>query len=142
MYLQTRLLHRRSALARVAFRRGWETKEGATSVEGQIQLTAENLWSEVAGRLRGALNTNTYNNWFAEAGGGTLNAETFVIHVPNDLTREWIEGHYMSLISAAVRDATGEERQVRIAVAEVPARNGAAGGNAGRPPPGFRVEAG
>jgi chromosomal replication initiator protein len=111
-------------------------------VEGQIQLTAENLWSEVAGRLRGALNTNTYNNWFAEAGGGTLNAETFVIHVPNDLTREWIEGHYMSLISAAVRDATGEERQVRIAVAEVPARNGAAGGNGGRPPPGFRVEAG
>jgi chromosomal replication initiator protein len=86
-------------------------------VEGQIELTAETLWAEVAGRLQGALNTTTYKTWFAEASGSELTDETFVVVVPNDFTREWIEGHYMSLISAAVRDTTGHERHVALSVA-------------------------
>ena len=32
-----------------------------------IELTAESLWNEVAGRLKGALNETTYRTWFAEA---------------------------------------------------------------------------
>jgi chromosomal replication initiator protein len=109
-------------------------------VDGQPELTAESLWAEVAGRLKETLNTSTYDNWFAEAGGGHVNGESFVIYVPNDLTREWIEGHYMSLIAAAVRDATGEERRIAIAVAGLQPRNGAA---AEAPaPPGVRAEGG
>ena len=34
-----------------------------------IELTAESLWNEVAGRLQGALNETTYRTWFAEADG-------------------------------------------------------------------------
>ena len=41
----------------------------ATGVEHQIELTAESLWSEVAGRLRGALNDTTYGTWFGDAQG-------------------------------------------------------------------------
>jgi len=109
-------------------------------VDGQPELTAESLWAEVAGRLKETLNTSTYDNWFAEAGGGHVNRESFVIYVPNDLTREWIEGHYMSLIAAAARDATGEERRIAIAVAGLQPRNGAA---AEAPaPPGVRAEGG
>ncbi len=87
-------------------------------MESQLELTAESLWAEVAGRLQGALNTTTYKTWFAEAGGAELSDDAFVIHVPNDFTREWIEGHYMSLIAAAVRDATGQERRVGLTVAQ------------------------
>ena len=32
-----------------------------------------------------------------------------MLSVPNDFTREWIEGHFLDLIGAAVRDATGAE---------------------------------
>ena len=47
-----------------------------------------------------------------------LTDETFVLSVPNDFTREWIEGHFLDLIGAAVRDATGSERRIRLSVAE------------------------
>jgi chromosomal replication initiator protein len=87
-------------------------------LEGQVELTAEGLWAEVAGRLQGALNTTTYKTWFAEAAGAELGDEVFVVAVPNDFTREWIEGHYMSLIAAAVRDTTGQDRRIALTVAQ------------------------
>jgi chromosomal replication initiator protein len=87
-------------------------------VERQIELTAESLWSDVAARLLGALNENTYRTWFGEVGGVQLDSETFVVTVPNDFTREWIEGHFLDLIRAAVRDAGGPGLRVRFEVAE------------------------
>jgi len=88
-------------------------------VEPSIELTAEVLWSEVSGRLRGALNETTYRTWFNHVEGLELNDDGFVLAVPNDFTRDWIEGHFIGLIRAAVGDATGRERQVQLAVKEV-----------------------
>ena len=51
-----------------------------------IELTAETLWNEVAGRLKGALNETTYRTWFAEAEGAELSDDAFVLGVPNDFT--------------------------------------------------------
>jgi chromosomal replication initiator protein len=82
---------------------------------GQL-LTAEDLWTAISDRLRGALNDTTFNTWFGGAEGRELNEETFVLAVPNDFTREWIEGHFVDLIGAAVRDATGDERRVEVIV--------------------------
>jgi chromosomal replication initiator protein len=107
-------------------------------VDRPIELTAESLWNEVAGRLKGALNETTYRTWFAEAEGTELSDDAFVLGVPNDFTREWIEGHFLGLISAAVRDVTGQERRVALSVTErspadapipleAPKRHGAAG---------------
>jgi chromosomal replication initiator protein len=90
-------------------------------VEHQIELTAESLWNEVAGRLRGALNDTTYSTWFGEARGLELSPAAFVLAVPNDFTREWIEGHFLGLIGAAIRDVTGEERPVELRVVELAA---------------------
>jgi chromosomal replication initiator protein len=39
-----------------------------------------------------------------------------VLSVPNDFTRDWIEGHFLDLIGAAVRDAAGSERKIQLAV--------------------------
>jgi chromosomal replication initiator protein len=87
-------------------------------VDRPIELTAETLWNEVAGRLKGALNETTYRTWFAEAEGAELSDDAFVLGVPNDFTREWIEGHFLGLIGAAVRDVTGQERRVALSVTE------------------------
>ena len=78
-------------------------------MESPSELTAENLWDEVSGRLRGALNETTYGTWFARARGAELADDDFTIAVPNDFTREWIEGHFVGLIKAAVRDVLGGE---------------------------------
>ena len=79
-------------------------------------LTAEDLWTEVSERLRAALNDKTYRTWFSDAEGLDLSDESFVLAVPNDFTREWIESHFLGLIDAAVRDATGEERRIALSV--------------------------
>jgi len=85
-------------------------------VEGQIELTAESLWSDVSGRLRSALNDTTYGTWFAHTGGVALDDERFVLAVPNDFTRNWIEGHFLELIAAAVREVTGAGRLIELQV--------------------------
>jgi chromosomal replication initiator protein len=87
-------------------------------VEPQIELTAESLWSEVSSRLRGALNETTYRTWFDHVDGIHLTDEEFVLSVPNDFARDWIEGHFLGLIRAAVSDATGKERRVQLQIAE------------------------
>ncbi|MDQ2910585.1 MAG: chromosomal replication initiator protein DnaA [Actinomycetota bacterium] len=88
-------------------------------MEPSIELTAEGLWSEVSDRLRGALNETTYRTWFGHVEGLELNGDEFVLAVPNDFTRDWIEGHFIGLIRAAVGDSTGHERQIQLAVKEV-----------------------
>ena len=40
------------------------TRSVQTSVEQQIELTAESLWNDVAARLREALNDTTFQTWF------------------------------------------------------------------------------
>jgi chromosomal replication initiator protein len=90
-------------------------------VERQQLLTAEDLWTEVSERLRAALNDKTYSTWFSEAEGLELSDESFVLAVPNDFTREWIESHFLGLIDAAVRDATGEERRIDLSVRQTAA---------------------
>ncbi|HVM16106.1 MAG TPA: chromosomal replication initiator protein DnaA [Gaiellaceae bacterium] len=81
-----------------------------------VELTVESLWNEVASRLQGALNETTFRTWFGEAEGVELTDDAFVIAVPNDFTREWIEGKFIGLVRAIVQDVTGEERRVHVSV--------------------------
>ncbi|HXV33174.1 MAG TPA: chromosomal replication initiator protein DnaA [Gaiellaceae bacterium] len=87
-------------------------------------MTSDALWVEVSTRLRDALNDATYTTWFAEAGPGALDDSSFVLVVPNDFTRDWIEGHFRGLLEAIVRDSLGDERALRISVRELPAATG------------------
>ena len=87
-------------------------------MEQPAELTVESVWNEVASRLQGALNETTYRTWFAETEGAELDDETFVLEVPNDLTREWIEGHFLGLIRAIIQDTTGRERRIQLSVRE------------------------
>jgi chromosomal replication initiator protein len=84
-------------------------------------VTADALWVEVSARLRDALNDATYTTWFSDAGPGSLDETAFVLLVPNDFTRDWVEGHFRGLLEAIVRDALGDERALRISVRELPA---------------------
>jgi chromosomal replication initiator protein len=87
-------------------------------VERHIELTAEDLWDDVSNRLREALNDTTYSTWFGEVDGERVDSDTFVLGVPNDFTREWIEGHFLDLLRATVRDAGGAERRIAFQVVD------------------------
>jgi chromosomal replication initiator protein len=87
-------------------------------VEQPAELNAEVLWTEVAERLKGALNEATFRTWFGEAVALHLSDDEFVVGVPNDFTREWVEGHFLELIRAGVLDATGQSRRVLLRVTD------------------------
>ncbi|MGH3007934.1 MAG: chromosomal replication initiator protein DnaA [Gaiellaceae bacterium] len=87
-------------------------------MEHQIELSAENLWSEISGRLREALNDRTYGKWFGDVHSLELEGATLVLTVPNELSRDWIEGHFRGLLAAAVRDIVGDDRPLELRVAD------------------------
>jgi hypothetical protein len=62
--------------------RQFPTRSASGGVEPSIELTAESLWSEVASRLRGALNETTYRTWFDHVEGLELSDDEFVLAVP------------------------------------------------------------
>ena len=80
--------------------------------------TAERLWDDVSGRLREALNETTYATWFGDVTAGELADDTFSLVVPNDFTREWIEGHFLGFVKAAARDALSRDVRVTLTVRE------------------------
>jgi len=93
-------------------------KKPVGGVKSPPELTAQTLWEAVAGRLQDALNDTTFRTWFADVVGRELSDEAWVIEVPNDFTREWIEGHFLGLIRASARDVTGQKRRIQLAVKE------------------------
>src|SRR4051794_36853060 len=107
----------RRCYARPSFR---SSKECPGRVEKPIELTAEGVWNEISGRLREALNENTFSTWFAQVDAAEITDDEFVLTVPNDFTREWIEGHFLGLISAALAEVAGE-RVVRLQISKQPA---------------------
>src|SRR3954447_19699077 len=102
----------RRCYARPSFR---SSKECPGRVEKPIELTAEGVWNEISGRLREALNENTFSTWFAQVDAADITEDELVLTVPNDFTREWIEGHFLDLISAALAEVAGE-RTVRLQI--------------------------
>jgi chromosomal replication initiator protein len=93
------------------------SKERPTRVEKPIELTAEGVWNEVSGRLREALKGNTFSTWFGEVEATQITDSEFVLAVPNDFTRDWIDSHFVDLISAVVEETAGE-RNVRLVIRE------------------------
>jgi chromosomal replication initiator protein len=87
-------------------------------LEQAPELSAEGLWTEVSARLRETLNESTYNMGFAGARAGQLDGGSFVLHVPNDFTREWIESHVLDLLETAVGDVLGQSREVQVVARE------------------------
>ncbi len=85
-------------------------------MEHPDELSAASLWNDVSARLRGTLNEKTFRNWFGEVSAVDLDDERFILSVPNDFTREWIEGRFADLIRAGATDATGSERRLELVV--------------------------
>jgi chromosomal replication initiator protein len=96
---------------------GPETGRTRASVEHQLELSAGNLWEEISGRLREALSDGTYSKWFGDVHELAVEGDTLVLTVPTEFNRDWIEGHFLGLIGAAVRDIVGSERPIELRVA-------------------------
>ncbi len=98
------------------------------------ETRADDLWNAIAGRLRDTLTETTYDTWFGQAHPRSYNGEQLVVEVPNDFTRDWIEGHFLDLVTHAARDnattgavvsfTVGDRVRARTAVAQAETTRG------------------
>src|SRR4051794_10485062 len=79
---------------------------------------ARATWDEIAARLQEMLNAGIYSTWFGQVEPIERSHDRLVVGVPNAFTKQWIEGHFSSLL-----DAAASEQQLvvelRVAVSEV-----------------------
>jgi chromosomal replication initiator protein len=87
-------------------------------VENPAETRAEDLWSPVAGWLRDTLTETTYDTWFGQAQPRSFNGSELVVEVPNDFTRDWIEGHFLDLVSRAATETAPAGVVVRFGVGD------------------------
>jgi chromosomal replication initiator protein len=80
--------------------------EARGRLEHPAEQRANDLWNALAGRLRDALTETTYDTWFGQARPRSYNGEQLVIEVPNDFTRDWIEGHFLDLVTRAAGESS------------------------------------
>jgi len=119
-------------------------------VESATETRADDLWSTISAQLRQTLTETTYETWFGGAQPSSLAEGALVVEVPNDFTREWIEGHFLDLVSRAASDALGREASVSFAVGERqplhlttrPVEQEPAPATDGHPPPAARLTPG
>jgi chromosomal replication initiator protein len=95
-------------------------------VEQRAETRADDLWSAIAGRLRDTLTETTYDTWFGQARPHSYSGDRLVVEVPNDFTRDWIEGHFLDLVARAAGETSTTRAVVTFAVSERPSARPAA----------------
>ena len=87
-------------------------------MEHLAETRADDLWNAIAGRLRDTLTETTYDTWFGQAHPRSYNGEQLVVEVPNDFTRDWIEGHFLDLVTRAAGETATTGAVVSFTVGE------------------------
>jgi len=90
-----------------------DDKDGAPTDD---QLTL--IWDEAKKHLRGSLNESAFQFWFDRTLPLGLDDGAFVIGVPNDFAREWIEKRFAAQVAAALGQVLGDAVEVRVVVDE------------------------
>jgi chromosomal replication initiator protein len=91
-----------------------------TGLEPTTEQTSHSAWTAIAGSLRRALTDTIYDTWFAQAEPQSLDDGGLRVALPNDFTRDWVESHFSALVSAAAREAIGQDLPVSFVISEGP----------------------
>ena len=98
-----------------ASRSPWDTNSKNMSPP---QTSSVVLWSDVAAQLRETLNERAFDTWFSGAIADLAEDGAFVLRVPNEFTRTWIESRFLGLLKSAVLACSPETDTVRVEVLE------------------------
>lgn len=79
-------------------------------------FTPDSLWEAVADRLRETLSETAWATWFGGARPLALTDASFTVGVPNDFTRNWIQGHFLELLRGAVADVAAGDLRIELEV--------------------------
>jgi chromosomal replication initiator protein len=87
-------------------------QRGGRAIDDQLTL----IWTEAKAHLRGQVNDPTFRLWFERTVPLEFDGTTFVLGVPNEFARDWIERRFGSVVGDALHAVLGGEVQLRVAV--------------------------
>ncbi len=97
------------------------------------------IWEAAKKHLRGRINDSAFQFWFDRTVPLGLEDGAFVIGVPNDFAREWIERRLAKQVAEALTEVLGDAVEVRVVVdvraAQVPETPAAADDDSEPAPP-------
>jgi chromosomal replication initiator protein len=80
------------------------------------QYNAEAIWREALVLIARTINEGTYRIWFEPTVGLGFSDDTFVIGVPSDFAKDWIDTRFHALITDSVSQVVGDAVSCRIVV--------------------------
>jgi len=84
------------------------------SIDDQLTL----IWNEAREQLRTQLNERTFRLWFDRALPLDLSDGVFVLGVPNDFARDWIEKRFADKVGEALAQVLGDTVRLTLVVDE------------------------
>ncbi|WP_203248267.1 chromosomal replication initiator protein DnaA [Sporosarcina beigongshangi] len=78
----------------------------------------EELWSEVLSKVEQKISRPSFETWLKSTKLMSYGEENVTIAVPNSFAKEWLETHYVHLITGILSELTGEDRIIQFVVPE------------------------
>ncbi|WOV84361.1 chromosomal replication initiator protein DnaA [Sporosarcina jeotgali] len=78
----------------------------------------ENLWQEVLSKVEEKISRPSFETWLKSTKLLSYGSENVTIAVPNSFSKEWLESHYVHLITGILSELTGEDRLIQFVVPE------------------------
>ena len=76
----------------------------------------EKVWTGAREMLKGLLNSDIYNLWFAPLRASSISGDSITIEVANDFCELWLKDNYGGLIQDAVTHSAGKALKVTFRV--------------------------
>ena len=83
-----------------------------------MDISLEQLWSQVLERLQLQLSRPTFETWIKTASAQELENNCLVICTPNPFARNWLQKYYIKTIADVVQDILGQPVEIHIMVAQ------------------------
>ena len=76
----------------------------------------EKLWSNVLSKIEGKISRPSFETWLKSTKLMSYGDENVTIAVPNSFAKDWLENHYVHLITGILSELTGEDRLIHFVV--------------------------
>lgn len=79
-----------------------------------MEQSAQQLWQDILERLQSQLSPPTFETWLKSVIPQSLNNNNLVICAPNPFSRNWLQKHYLPLITKTAQELTNSSLNIQI----------------------------
>jgi chromosomal replication initiator protein len=83
-----------------------------------LQISVNELWEKALEIIQDNINPRSYQTWFAPIKAVHLTDQTVTLQVPNKFFCEWLDNHYLSVLSNALAQAAGQSLDINYNISE------------------------